>query len=61
VRPRGGRSPASSVGRTLGELGDQLDALRFAAGERRALLAEREIAEAHVLQQRRHGGSSGAR
>ena len=35
----------------LRELGDQLDALRLAAGERRALLPEREVTEAHVLQQ----------
>ena len=39
------------LGAHLGELGDELDALRFAAGQRRALLAEREVAEADVLQQ----------
>ena len=39
------------VGAYLGKLGDELDPLRLAAGERRALLAEREIAQAHVLQQ----------
>jgi len=33
------------------ELSHQLDALRLAAGERRALLAERQVAQAHVLQQ----------
>src|SRR5438034_1119922 len=33
------------------KLRHQLDALRLAAGERRALLTEREVAEAHVLQQ----------
>ena len=36
----------------LRELGDELDALRLAARQRRARLAEREIAEPHVLQQR---------
>ena len=45
--------PASSpFGRTLDKLGHQLDALRLAAGERRALLAEREVAQPHVLQER---------
>ena len=46
----------------LGELGDQLDALRLAAGQRGRRLAQREVAQAHVLQQlqrvrdRRHAG-----
>jgi hypothetical protein len=35
----------------LGELRDQLDALCLAARERGARLSEREVAEAHVLQQ----------
>src|SRR3990172_2664706 len=35
----------------FGQLGDELDALRFAAGERRALLAEREVTQSDVLQQ----------
>src|SRR5206468_7659274 len=35
------------------ELGDQFDALRLAAGERRALLPESEVTEADVLQQRK--------
>ncbi len=36
----------------LGELGYELDALRFAPGQRRALLTERKIAEPDFLQQR---------
>ena len=35
----------------LGELGHELDALRLAAGQRGTRLAEREIPQAHVLQQ----------
>src|SRR5204863_1684325 len=35
------------------QLGDELDALRLAAGERRALLPEGEITQAHVLEQRK--------
>ena len=42
---------AGGVEPHLGEFGHQLDALRFAAGERGALLAEGEVAEADVLQQ----------
>ena len=34
----------------LGELGDELDALRLAAGQRRAGLAQGQVAEADVLQ-----------
>src|SRR5690606_11526116 len=36
----------------LGKLVDELDALRFAARERRALLPEGEVAEAYVLKKR---------
>jgi regulator of replication initiation timing len=35
----------------LGQLGHQLDALRLAARQRRRRLPQREVAEAHVLQQ----------
>jgi hypothetical protein len=35
----------------LGQFGDQLDALRFAARQRRALLAQRQVTEADILQQ----------
>ena len=45
------RSVAVRFTAHLRELGDELDALGLAARERRALLAEREIAEADVLQQ----------
>ena len=51
----GAAGPAGSVGGVgpdLRELGDELDALRLAAGERRALLPERQVAEPDVLQQR---------
>ena len=34
------------------QFGDELDALRFAAGQRRARLPERQVTEPHVLQQR---------
>src|SRR6185295_5642556 len=39
------------VGADLRELGDELDPLRLAPRERRALLAERQVAETDVLQQ----------
>ena len=39
------------VGSRLGQFGDQLDALRLAAAQRRARLAEGEIAQSDVLQQ----------
>ena len=39
------------IGADLGKFGDEFDALSLAAGKRRALLAERQITQAHVLQQ----------
>jgi len=39
------------IGSHLGKFRDELDALRLAAGERRALLPQGQIAQAHVLQQ----------
>ena len=44
-------SSAERVGAHLGEFGDQLDALAFSAGQRRARLAEAQVAEAHVRKQ----------
>ena len=46
----------------FGELSDEFDALRFAAGKRGALLAECEVPQSHVLQQRQrmmNGGMCG--
>ena len=45
------RARVRGLGAHARELGDELDALRLAAGERGAGLAEREIAEADVAQQ----------
>jgi hypothetical protein len=35
----------------LGQLGDQLDPLRLSAAQRRALLAEGDVAQSHILEQ----------
>jgi hypothetical protein len=45
------RGARRSSPRTFRELGDQLDALRLAARQRRARLAQRQVPEADILQQ----------
>ena len=47
---------AATGGRAFGQFCDELDALRFAAGERRAGLAEGEITQAHVVQKLQRAG-----
>src|SRR5262249_26214917 len=44
---------------SAGELGSQLDALRFAAAQRRGGLAERQIAETDVVQAGEHAMDGG--
>ena len=51
-------APANVVAH-LGQLGDQLDALCFAARERGAGLAQREVAQPNVLQQLQRVGDGG--
>ncbi len=52
ARRRGGSARRPRVDAHFRELAHELDPLRLAARERRALLAERQIAEPDVLQQR---------
>src|SRR5882672_1498421 len=56
-----GRPRAQRLGAHLRELGYELHALRLAAGQSRALLAEREIAQADVAEQRERVADLGMR
>jgi hypothetical protein len=51
----------TSVVAHLAEFGHQLDALRLAARQRRAGLAQRQVAQAHVLQQLQRVSDAGMR
>ena len=51
-RPRPQR--CAKIDPHLGEFRDELDALCFAARQRRTLLAERQVTEPHIAEQRQH-------